>query len=431
MTQTVVSISDICIKACQSGNARYSEPGIALLMPGEKPLLGQQAQNALRQQPTRINSRFWSDLNTDAIQINNTPIRHNADLAWNQLSQIKANLGTGSDAISICVPSNLNQSQLQLLTGICQSLELQVSSLINLGIAQLTGNLGLSGLASQEHSEITHFDLQLHQLVLSDYRVSEGKFELNSQEIIQDIGFLRFIDRTLNLLREKFIQSSRFDPLHSGDTEQQLFNQIIQMINTGEHRVFHVHTAQKQHKIELGAQELSALASDFKQELSLRAPSHTRQAYAPVFSQLPGFQFSDSDIPLNDADTEQGTRLLNDQHLNAPQSSAAIVYIRNVLLQTPSEPAQTSQAAPLSGEPDPQPAADPAPEPLYANAILFEHQVYQSPGYADMIKAGVSEGLLSFTDQGVTDSTNRLLSIGERITMDSGKELVAVHILPA
>jgi len=131
LKQAIVSLSDTCIRASRSGSVAYSEPGIALLMPGAEPVLGNPAQSALRQQPTRINSRYWSDLNTDALQINNVSVRHNADLAWHQLSQIKSKLDTDPAPLSICVPSNLNQQQLQLLTGICQSLELQVSSLIS------------------------------------------------------------------------------------------------------------------------------------------------------------------------------------------------------------------------------------------------------------------------------------------------------------
>jgi len=272
----------------------------------------------------------------------------------------------------------------------------------------------LDGLEFLNQQEITHIDLQLHQLVLTNYYIVEAQLELKDQEIIQDISFLRFIDHLLHLLQDKFIQSSRFDPLHSGDTEQQLFDQLIQMISTSEHKAFQVDTDQKQHKIELSSQELHSLANSFKTELVKRLPSSSgKLAYTPVFAQLPGFQFADSEINLTNANTEEGANLLTSRHFNEQESTDSIVYIRSASLETAASPHAETQAA---------------DEPVPANAILFDHQVYQKSTLDALIKAGIPKDLITFTETGVSSSSGKNLAVGERIVASTDKELVAVRI---
>ena len=426
MNQAVLTLSDICIQATEAGTELYAEPGIALLMAGEQPVLGTAAQQAIRQQPTRIASRYWSDLSTDSIQLNNSNIRHNADLVWHQLSQIKSTLG--SNKVSLCVPSNLSQPQLELLTGICQSLELHIHSLVNLGLAQLVGNQAdgeqICGVATQI---VTHLDLQLHQLVISNYQVANNRLELKSQETIQDISFLRLIDLMLHMLRDKFIQSSRFDPLHSGDTEQQLFNQLIQLINTKTLHTFQVDTAQKQHRIDISAQELSGLISRFKQELKQRITSSGCIAYAPVFSQLPGFQLNDNDIGLCVSDTQAGASIL----ASKASPDGELIYIKHASLSAESLSADESVQE------------QPATSVRTANAVVFDGLVYQQGSYERLISAGFPEQTIEFIDDelramskhlwvnGVQAAVGQPLAAGDRLKTKTALELIAVCMADA
>lgn len=410
----IIDLSDTCIRVYSSGQELYAEPGIALLAAGKDAIIGQAAQEALRQQPTRINSRYWSELSTDPLQMNDTSIRHNADLAWNQLSQIKPNL---SESVSFCVPSSLNQQQMQLLTGICQSLEIKVSSLVNLGLAQLMNR-------ADEINEnlVTHIELQLHQLVVTQYELSNAKLTLGSQETIQDISFLRLIDRLLHLLQNKFIQNSRFDPLHSGDTEQQLFDQLIEMIKTGQQTAFHIETAQKQHKIELSTQELQSVVSVFANDISTRLPNLGLKAYAPVFSQLPGFKPADTDIALRLLDTEKGAvRLLSQQ-----SSSEDIIYINSASLK----PAQNN----LSAQPEPVSSAEPGTEvkkesapAAIANALLFNNRVYPENSYASLKQAGFPDGVIAFSGNSLTVDSEQLIINGR--VAQKGQVLIAGDLI--
>ena len=429
----IVEVSDIGLRASHAGAEFYNEPGIALLaVDRDRPILGHPAQRSLRQQPTRIHSRYWSELGTDALQINNTNIRHSADLVWHQISQIKSRFEDiyGSKEVCFCTPANMNRQQMQLLTGICQSLDFQVRSIVNLGLAQIAG---CEDGNISHYTEITHIDLQLHQLVVSTYAShTKNGLELKEQETIQDIGFLRLIDHLLHILRDKFIQNSRFDPLHSGDTEQQLFDQLMRLVETGEHVPFQIDSPQKQHGIELGIQELEGHIANFKAELTSRLPASGPRAYAPVFSLLPGFKCATSELRLTISDAARGASLL----LAQQQESDGITYISQAQIGHPGSGATGEVTAPGSG-PISVSALD--NEPTAANALLFNHQVYTENSLANLAISGVPNNLFGFneylviaTSSQVTvndspPSINQQLYTGDRVKVGH-HELLAVRI---
>lgn len=193
--------------------------GYAYLPEKGEPVLGRDAITFAKIHPTRINNRYWTDLNTDATAPAHDKIRHNADLAWYSL---KALCGETADTQAVfLVPSSYRQDELNLLAGICKSLEFNSVAFVNRSIA--------SALCHPEittQNKLVHIELQLHQTLLTHINNVDGLLSVHHYETLPGMGLARLQDSWLHLLRQRFIASSRFDPMHSGETEQQLFDQI-------------------------------------------------------------------------------------------------------------------------------------------------------------------------------------------------------------
>jgi hypothetical protein len=70
-----------------------------------------------------------------------------------------------------------------------------------------------------------HIDMSLHATTLT--RLAQpGRAQLERVEVLQDCGLYALYDRWLNTLAEAFVQQSRFDPLHTAETEQMLLNNL-------------------------------------------------------------------------------------------------------------------------------------------------------------------------------------------------------------
>jgi len=119
----------------------------------------------------------------------------------------------------LVVPSHYQSSNLQLLLGIAQSLEINVTAIVNGALLSLNNKLNSDG-------RVVHLDVQLHQTVVSFIDVSSGIAKLGDVEIIQGVGIQAMYDGLLKTLQTHFIQNDRFDPLHNAETEQQLFDNL-------------------------------------------------------------------------------------------------------------------------------------------------------------------------------------------------------------
>lgn len=361
---SIIEVSDICIRAYEDGRQVYAEPGVALLPPNASPVLGQQAQQVIRQQPTRIHSRFWSDLSTTPLSITQTGVRHGADLAWYQLARIKESI-TNNEVV-FCLSSHLSNAQMQLLAGICESLELKANYFLNAGLSQLAHREKLP-------ESIAHLDLQLHQLVLSRYAHRDGLLELVSQEAVPGISYLQLIDRMVHALRDQFIHVSRFDPLHSGDTEQQLFDQVAGLVGSSRLKPVEIKTSNQTYQVEPTPKDFAHVIAILGEALEKLTQPGEQRMLSPIFSHLPGFETSGiTGISLGIEDCLRGA-----EKLIAQQEGPAdgILYISSM----PTESASINPPA-ADAEERNNNASD------LANALMYQGKVFPATRIGDLLK---------------------------------------------
>jgi hypothetical protein len=203
----------------------YREPGFALL--DDRDLTtGNEAFANARIHPRRVQHRYWSNLETTPLQVQRFSHLSAADLASRQLEQMWRAGGGNAGELVVAVPAYMDTKHLGLFLGIAGELKLPVVALVDAAVA-----------ATRRHYKDAvpvHIDMGLHATTLT--RLSQpGQAQLERVEVLQDSGIYALYDIWLNVLAEAFVQQSRFDPLHTAETEQMLLNNLAQWLAQAAH----------------------------------------------------------------------------------------------------------------------------------------------------------------------------------------------------
>lgn len=216
MSLLALDINDAGITVLDGNSVVYREPGFALLE--ESGLTtGNAAYANARIKPRRIHSHFWSGLSTDALP--DERFRHltAADLVSRQLEQLWSVAESHGNRLVVAVPHYMQAQNLGLFLGICNELSIPVAALVDAAVAA----------TRRQYVEATpvHVDLSLHTTLLT--RIGQdGQAQVEKSAVVEDSGLSNLHDRWIRTIAEAFVQQSRFDPLHTADTEQLLLDQL-------------------------------------------------------------------------------------------------------------------------------------------------------------------------------------------------------------
>ena len=197
-------------------NTRLQSPGYALLE-GNDYVFGLPARASARLKPRDINTRFWWQLGTEALQPALGPARHTADLAHAHLNALHRDGGQPGE-ILIAVPGTMQREQLSLLLGIAQQCPFNPVGLVNRSalLASLHGGF----------SRIYHLELQLHQSAVSTVAIDSGQCHLERAQALPGCGLLQLQERLVEAVASAFVRQARFDPRRQAENEQQLYDAL-------------------------------------------------------------------------------------------------------------------------------------------------------------------------------------------------------------
>lgn len=253
MTLSFLELNDLELRLWQGDDAVVSEPGWALLT--APTIVGQQALDQARLQPRLANCQFWQDLNTDPMPGATPVARHHADLAYAQLSAFQ-HLAPNSEFV-VSVPGHFDRTDLSLLLGLMAAANITVKALIDPGVL----------LASKTPSTMPnqlYLDVGLHAVTLTVVQ-QDAQLQRSSCVIAHNAGYLNLIDRLANYAASALVRKSRFDPLQQADTEQQLFQQLLQpddrLTRLGQ-GVISLHHEGAQYDLQLHESDLRAATAD-------------------------------------------------------------------------------------------------------------------------------------------------------------------------
>lgn len=216
MTLLAADINDAGITVLSDAGIVYREPGIALL-DDDGLTTGNEAYRSVRIKPRRIHARYWFELSTDALPDRRFQHLSAADLVSRQLEQLWAAAATGGDRIVFAVPAYMDKNALALLLGICDELAIPVVAMVDAAVAATR--------RQYVNASPVHVDISLHAVQLTRI-LQSGQAQVEASAVVEDAGLFALYDAWLRMLAEAFVRQSRFDPLHTAETEQMLLDRI-------------------------------------------------------------------------------------------------------------------------------------------------------------------------------------------------------------
>ncbi|WP_323846919.1 hypothetical protein [Microbulbifer magnicolonia] len=220
MGQGVLEINDCGLRVFVGTDEVLESPGVAVIEP-QQILVGTAALMRARSHPTRVNNQFWRRLSLESLKSENNRCRHHADLAYCHLQEISEHCDLPGE-VMLAVPGNFTREQLALLLGIINESPIQAVGLVDAATACIS-NLAPRGVH-------LHVELQLQQTLVSRVAVHEHA-TLDLAETVNDAGLQNFQDAWARVFTDAFIMQCRFDPLHSAEAEQQLYDLMPQWVN--------------------------------------------------------------------------------------------------------------------------------------------------------------------------------------------------------
>jgi hypothetical protein len=209
-------INDAGITVLSEDAVVYREPGFALLEE-DGLTTGRAAYANARIKPRRIHDHYWSNLITDPLPDQRFQHLSAADLVSRQLEQICEKSLAHGDRVVVAVPAYMNNENLGLFLGICHEVGLPIAGLIDAAVA-----------ATRRHyinASPVHVDLSLHSASLT--RLAQaGQTQVEKSAVVEESGLVALYEAWIRLISDAFVQQSRFDPLHTAETEQMLLDRI-------------------------------------------------------------------------------------------------------------------------------------------------------------------------------------------------------------
>ena len=216
MSVVAAHINDAGITVLDSKRILYREPGFALLE-DDQLITGSEAYSAARVKPRRIQHHYWSDLVTTPLADQRFKHLSAADLASRQLEQMWHPLKADYDKVILVVPPTMGTDNLGLLLGIATELKMPVMAMVDSAIAATR--------REYQNAVPVHIDISLHSTSLTRL-IQTGQAQSERVEILESCGIYALFDAWISIVANAFVQRSRFDPLHTAQTEQMLLNRL-------------------------------------------------------------------------------------------------------------------------------------------------------------------------------------------------------------
>ncbi len=227
MSRTFLDITDSQI-ALIAGSSIIQSPGAALAdggLGGASLAFGQAVFETLKRRPLETRTDFWAQLSTSPLNAEFAGARHSADLVYEHLKFLFAEAerqdGTINDLV-IIAPSNLTQTQLELLLGILNAVGKSPSAILDRALVH-QHVIGKAG---------THLDLQWRQMVATEISLEGDQLIVGKSSTLPGNGYLDLLEQCLEHCADMCVEQTRFDPRRSADAEQLLFNAIPNALAT-------------------------------------------------------------------------------------------------------------------------------------------------------------------------------------------------------
>ncbi len=220
MKRCVIEINDSGIELADEDGIRRTSPGYAFCA-GREILVGEQAAARLRLNPRAGHDRFWSRLDQKPLPSASGPAHSHADLAWYHLRELWTPVHREYDQVLFAVGDD-DPERLALLLAIARSLDVPLKAMAASAVVAAAHSAAHAGPAD----DYLVLDIHLHEMTAEHVRIAGGHAELGERRRLAQHGTARLNERWAQMIGEAFLKHTRFDPLHSAASEQQLFDRL-------------------------------------------------------------------------------------------------------------------------------------------------------------------------------------------------------------
>lgn len=319
-----------------------------------------------RSHPQQFSNRYLSTIAADPVAGDLGVAKNHADLIYRHLLQLDL---PSDDDLVLAVQGQISNSQLGLLLGICGEAKLKVLGFIDLGLGQ--------SLNIEARDTYHVLDVEQHRMTLTEIQVDGLTRRQQRTTTMDGVGTANIIEGWMNVIADEFVQKTRFDPLHSGQTEQQLFDQVYPWLADPEMtgHVVSISNGEASREVEISKSRLLEKLTQRLEGVDLSGVKHlvltSRAASIPALKQQLESRVSMCSV-INEADilpnytllaeslsANQVKRIIQAQSKQAaaPASEESTVPAENIathwLLQNTAYPLSHPKVAPASKGPEP------------------------------------------------------------------------------
>ena len=226
MTLLAAHLNDAGLLITDGERILCREPGYALLK-DDGLVTGREAWASASLEPRRTQNHYWDDLRTAPLA--DARFRHltTADLVSRQLETLWQRVAKPGDRLALAVPGYMNTENLGLLLGIAADLDIPVVAMVDAAVAATR--------RQYTNAVPVHVDLSLHTAMLTRL-FQEGQAQYERSAVVDEAGMLDLYGIWLRMIAESFVQQSRFDPLHTAETEQMLQDRMLDWLASASSR---------------------------------------------------------------------------------------------------------------------------------------------------------------------------------------------------
>lgn len=397
---SIIEFNDLELTLFRGADRLYRAPGYASVREGEL-LFGEPAVRLARIHPQQANQQYFNRMNADPLPQPTRTAANHADLVYLHLKELARELN--EDAI-LAVPGTLNGEQLGVLLGICQEAGIEVGGFVNAAVAAVA--------TTAVPEKTLYVDVYLQHMLVSELAVAAEVRHGRSFEV-RDAGFSSLLDGWVNLIADRFVQETRFDPLHTADSEQQLYNQVYDWVMGPHHRsdvAVEVSHGEQKRRVEVPTAQLEAKAQQRVDRFIDALPADTTLALSARAARLPGFsaRLSAAGYELRPLAADAVAAGCN-EHMALVRTVDSELRLVSRL---PHDNAQTESSSVATTQ---------TPTHLLRDhrAVALDH-----PSVRDLVKLSEGGPVLathgSVTVNGERPSSDRYLRLGDEITSDAG-----------
>ncbi|MDG1493949.1 MAG: hypothetical protein P8Q84_08770 [Luminiphilus sp.] len=242
---------------------------------------GLPAMHTQRRTPRDVNTRYWSQLSTQPLSPPLGQARHGADLVHAHLQELHQ-LANQPKSVLMTAPGSMDREALSLLLGIAEHLPFDIVGLVH--------RSALIGAASGLNDGL-HVELQLHQTLITPFRVEGDSVTVAASQVIPSEGMLALQDRLANAIAASFVAQTRFDPLRSADAEQALYDALPLALTTLQQQT-ETQIAISGYSARITRDDLRSVGAAYGQMLEPLLPGDTPVLLENPLDLLPGLTLS-------------------------------------------------------------------------------------------------------------------------------------------